>query len=189
MGRGLILAGIVGGIIAFAWGLFSWMVMPWHKLTVEKFKNDDIVAQVIKENAPTNGVYILPNLYHYGNMPMSQKQIEVEDRLVTEGPFVFAAVSLQGRDVHSFSPFLGSIVIQIIGALFTAWLLLHSRAFKYARRVLFVTVVGMLVGFLSYMPAWNWWGLPSAYSIIGIVDLVIAWFLAGLAMAKLAYKN
>jgi hypothetical protein len=188
MDRRLLITGIVGGIIAFAWGIFSWMFLPWHKVTIEKFKNDYIVAKVIQENAPVNGVYVLPNMYHY-NDQMTQEQVDEEENLIANGPFVFAAVSVNGMNHRSFAPFIGSLIIQMIGGILTAWLLFHSRALKYMRKVFFIAVVGLLVGFLSFAPAWNWWGLPAGYTIVGIIDLFIAWFLAGLAMAKVSEKK
>ncbi len=38
----LIKGALVGGVIAFAWGWVSWMVLPWHMQTFHKFKDADL---------------------------------------------------------------------------------------------------------------------------------------------------
>ena len=49
--RALIKGGIFGGIILFVWGFISWVVLPWHTITLNKFKDEAAVEQALTANA------------------------------------------------------------------------------------------------------------------------------------------
>lgn len=51
MNKSLILGGLLGGLPLFVWGSISWMVLPWHLMTLEKFKDEATVAQALSTNA------------------------------------------------------------------------------------------------------------------------------------------
>src|SRR5438094_7933582 len=61
--KSLSLGGLIGGLVLFAWGVVSWMLLPWHLATLEKFKDEANVAQALTANAPKSGVYLLPNVH------------------------------------------------------------------------------------------------------------------------------
>nr|NGX46595.1 hypothetical protein [Chlamydiota bacterium] len=63
--------------------------------------------------------------------------------------------------------------------------LLKTKAMKYGRRVCFVTVVGLFLGLMSALPMWNWWAFPAGFTIVSILDPMIAWFFGGLVIARL----
>src|SRR3989442_1654297 len=119
--KSLLLGGILGGLVLFAWGVVSWMLLPWHLATLEKFKDEAKVAQALTANATKSGVYLLPNVHkHEPGLPAAKakraeakgkkaeakakkaeakrKKAEAEGmKRMIQGPFMFAAVSLQGR--------------------------------------------------------------------------------------------
>jgi len=175
---------VVGGVIVFVWCMISWMVLPWHKATIQKFENESKVASVIRDNAMQDGVYFLPACKPDASPEEKMKSKEMMEK----GPFMFASVKLNGMSYTSAGPYIGALIIQIIGAYLITWLLFRTKGLKYMQQVGFITMVGFTIGFLSYLPAWNWMGFSWSYTIVGICDLVIAWFLAGLAMAKLAKR-
>ena len=46
----LIKGGLIGGIIAFIWMNISWMVLPWHAMTIDTVEDDTQIAHSIKAN-------------------------------------------------------------------------------------------------------------------------------------------
>src|SRR2546428_13605020 len=117
--KSLLLGGILGGLLLFAWGVVPWMLLPWHLATLEKFKDEAKVAQALTANATKSGVYLLPNVHkHEPGMPEAKakkaeakgkkaetkrKKVEVERKKaetegmkrMLQGTFIFAEVSLQ----------------------------------------------------------------------------------------------
>lgn len=180
-------AAVIGGIVVFIWGMLSWMVFPWHQNCFKKFSNESEVARAVSHNAPTCGMYILPNTFKYDSNT-SQSEMNKGMAMMEKGPFMFACVQPNGMGKMSIKPFIISLIIQIIGAFIATWMLLQTKGLAFRQKVFFITLFGLGAGVICLLPCWNWWGFPGSYVLMNIVDLVIAWFLAGLAIAKVLKK-
>ena len=165
-----ILAVAVCGVVLLVWGFVSWVILPWHDMVTNRFTNEPAVMQVLKENAPRAGVYTLP--------------FSPEDHRAGETS-AFVNVLPEGFDTSMVRLMGGALLGQWIGALLVVLLLAHTAGLGYWRRVLFVTLVGLAIAFISHLPYWNWFGFSTRYVAVMIVDILIAWFLAGLVMAAL----
>ncbi len=179
---------LIGGLIVFIWGLFSWMVFPWHQTCLKKFTNESDVADTIRDNAPEAGMYVLPNTFAYHDGNTSQRDMARGMEMLEKGPFMFASVRPNGIGKMSMGPFIISLIIQIIGAFIVTWLLMQTKNLPFKKQVGFVTVFGLGVGILGQFPDWNWWGFSYGYILSNIVDLIIGWFLAGFGIAKVLKK-
>jgi hypothetical protein len=180
----LVRGAFIGGVIVFLWCLLSWMLLPWHASAFHKFTDEDSVAQAIRNNAPASGIYLLPNTYAY-DASTSPSEMEKGMSMMQNGPTMFASVQVEGMGEKTIQPFFVSLIIQILGAGIVTWMLLHNRGLNYAKRVWFVTLYGIAVGILGVFPAWNWWSLSGTYVLSLFFDLIVGWFLAGLAIAKI----
>jgi predicted small secreted protein len=188
MSRTHLKAAIIGGLIVFIWGMFSWMVFPWHQSCLKKFTNESDVADAIKDNAPVAGVYVLPNTFAYKE-GTSEHEMSKGIKMMENGPFMFATVRPHGVGAMSLKPFILSLIIQIIGAFIVTWMVMQTKGLSYKKQVGFITLFGLGVGVLSQLPDWNWWGFSGAYVLTYMADLIISWFLAGLGIAKVLKKK
>lgn len=184
MGKSLVKGCVLGGIILFVWGFFSWAVLPWHNMTFNTFKDPVEVGKVIAKNAMEDGVYIMPcDHCNKEDRPLSASEKES----VHKGPFVFATVRLSGiSSPHMVKEIVRSLFIQALAALFATWILVHTKGLKYWKKVRLVAVLGLFAGILAYLPMWNWMAASSGYTVVGIADYLVGWFFAGLAIAKVA---
>jgi hypothetical protein len=176
----LIKGAVLGGVILFIWGFVAWMVLPWNKMHMMKFKNEQKVAQAVMDGAPTSGIYVLPN---YMDMPKHSKERAVGEQEMRQGPYVFAAVSLTGRDPSMAMSMIQGFIVKVIGAFLVTWLLLQTKL-AFRKQVGFITVVGLTVGFLAAMPYVIWFGFPAMFAWACIFETTIGWFLAGLGIAR-----
>jgi hypothetical protein len=175
MNSTIIKGAILGGLIAFVWAILSWMVLPWHKMSMRQFTNEQTVMTTVMQNAPVSGIYVMPTHIDPATGKCNGG---------AKGPFMFATVKLEGMDYTSYVPFVRALLIQILAAGIITWIILHARAAGYIKKVAFIVLIAFLVGVLGKLPDWNWMGVPFAIAFYCIVDLVIAWFLAGLVIAK-----
>lgn len=182
MTKKLFLGAFVGGIIAYVWMMISWMVIPWHKDTLKTFTDESGVAQVISQNAPQAGVYVLPNTFSY-DQGTPRDQMEKGMKMMENGPYMMAAVRPNGVNFMSPQPYIMAFITQFIGALIVTWMLIQAKGLGYGKKWLLVALYGLAVGILSQIPMWNWWGFSSCYVTVAIIDYVIAWALAGFALA------
>lgn len=184
--KSLSLGGLLGGLVLFVWGSISWMVLPWHMMTFEKFKDEATIAQALTANALRPGVYLLPNVHkHDPGMTEEQKKAEEAEGMkrMMQGPFMFAAVTPQGAGGMRYA-LLIQLVTGIVGTFLATWLLLKTRGLTYLGRVGFVTVLALTAAVISHVPYWNWWNFSNSYTAVTFADLLLGWFLAGLVIAK-----
>ena len=182
----LVLATILGGVVAFVWGAISWIALPWHHKMLHTFTNEDAVVAAIRSNAPRPGVYFLPNLTETASeQERAAREKAVHDRM-RQGPVVFAAVQLMGRDPSSPFLYLGGLLIEFVGAFFASWLVLSLASPNYGTRVKTVMLAALFAGAVGYLPNWHWWGFSTGYTLLTIMDRFIAWLLAGLVIARIA---
>ena len=186
MQKSLMLGGLLGGLVLFVWGAISYMALPWHRMALEKFTDEAVVAQTLTANASVSGMYILPNPHkHEPGLTDAQRQAAEDDGMkrMMQGPFMFASVSLGGT--HDMGQaLLLNVLSDILAAALVAWLLLQTANLSYWCRVGFVVVVALTTGVVAHVPYWIWWRFSTSFTLVEFADLLIGWFLAGLVLAK-----
>jgi hypothetical protein len=185
--KSLALGGLLGGLVLFAWGAFSYMVLPWHAMTLNKFKDEGAVARALTANAGDSGMYLLPNPHRQDpGLPESQRKAAEEGDMkrMMEGPFMFASVSLPGT--REMGPaLLFNVIGNIVSATLVTWLLLQTVPVPYWRRVGFVVVLALATSVIAHYPSWIWWRFSESFTLVEFADLLIGWSLAGLVIAKI----
>jgi hypothetical protein len=181
----ILLGGLLGGIVLFVWGFVSWAVLPWHEATLNVVSNEDAVLGAIAANATKRGIYLIPGAPDTTGLSDEEAERREQEAMkkMGEGPFVFAAVT-PGRSPGMGAALAGSFVIQFVSAALATFLLMRASAMPYLARTAFVMLLGLFAGIVVHLPHWNWWGFAMDYTLVGIADLVIGWFLAGLVVAR-----
>ena len=157
----------VGTAVLFVWGAISWMALPWHNMTMKKIGNEPEFAQYVIHNFGSGGVYFMPSTPH-----------------AMGGPMVLASIAPEGARPMGQAMAI-AMLIQIAAAFLVSFLVYEGNVRKYRDRVGCVVVFALAAGFVCFLPNWNWWCFPTQYTIVNMMDLVIGWFLAGLAIAKI----
>ncbi len=186
MARPLLIGGLVGGVVLFVWGAVSWMVLPWHNMTLNTFTNEDHVASVLNANTPNSGVYVYPGEAHEAGLS-DDEQAKAHERAMEkmkQGPFVFVSYN-KGGVASMATPMMFGFLNQVLVALLITGLLLCTKISCYWSRVGFVVGVTFTAGVLCHVPYWNWWGFSAGYTAIMIADLIVAGLLLGLVLAKI----
>lgn len=174
--------GFVGGFILFIWGAAAWTVLPWQKNQFKTFSDQKDVRFTIKDNAPVSGLYMVPSMNVTGD------DYEQAKAQMKEGPYVVAAVCVDGKAANSVGSGVQNLITKLVAACLVAWLLMKVKATDYNSAVKFVTMVGVVIGIMSTMPYVIMFGFPGTFAISGIIESVIGWFFAGLGMARMLNK-
>jgi len=167
----ILLLSVVAGIVMFFWGFVSWTVLPWHMTTANKFTDEQAVSQVLKENAPQKGIYYLP----FDEKDHGPGQVGA-----------FASVLPDGTAMNMGKMMGISLATQIISAFLVLCLLRLACGLSYLGKVGFFALVGLTIGFASHIPYWNWFSFSTSYVSVMLLDILISFTLAGLAVAKFA---
>ncbi len=178
--------GLIGGIIAFVWMWISWGVLPWHDWAFQEFENEEFISWVIQENAPKDGVYTIPamNPPKTGSLKEQRERALKRREQLQKGPFIYLHVSKKGLNPTNPRLYIVSFLIRFFGAAVISAILLYLKeSCGYWKRLLVVILFGLAVGALAVLPQWNWFASGTEYALVSLADYVVAWFLAGLALA------
>lgn len=179
-----LLGGLVGGLVVFVWGAIAHVATPLGTMGISRIDpgREAAVLESLKASIDVPGFYFIPGM-DLSRTPTESEQKAWEEKLAT-GPSGALLVRPSGGEAMSPRQLLTELVTGIVGSLLAAGLLSTSRL-GYLGRALFVSGLG-LFGWLSIgMPYWNWYGFPTAFTGALLIEEVVGWFLAGLAIAAI----
>jgi hypothetical protein len=166
--------------------MVSYMLLPWHSATLEKYKDETTVAQALSAQAAGSGMHILPNPHRYDpSLTEARRKAAEEDGMtrMMQGPFMFAAVSLHGaRDMGS--AMVLTLLANIISAGLVTWLMGQTTDLGYWGRGGFVVVMIFTTCLIAYVPYWIWWGFSTSFTAVEFADHLIGWALIGMTIGR-----
>jgi len=175
----LMLSGLVGMIISLGWMTFSWNVLPWPKIAYKKFEDDRFIGWILKENAGSRGVYVLP--YPFGKKSKNMPHFGA----------TFAFIAFDGTGGYSYTKsFVVSVLNYFVICTVLSWLLFYAKPeLSYLQRVGFLMILVVTAIIMYNIANWNWWSFPWYNVALTSVNSLIGFFLASLAMAKLVVSE
>jgi hypothetical protein len=168
--------GIFGGLILFVWSFLSWTLIPWHTTTLNNFKDETAVVEVLKANTPTSGMYLLPSMQTMNQNPTAQL------------PMVFASIKLEGMTSMT-TGMVTQLLIDMVAAFFVTWLLTKTTGLSYRKRIGFVVIFALAAGIAIDLSYWNWFCFDTKYTLVSLADGLIGWLLTGIVLAKFTPKQ
>jgi len=176
----LIKGALIGGLVAFVWTNISWMILPWHMMTISTLPNDAPIAESLKNNVPESGLYILP-----WTTNKSEEAMKEFDQKMKTGPFAFMVVYPDGFKPNMAKMMIFGLLLNIFVAFILTYLLTKTKGLSYIQKIGFVKMAAVAGALVIVVPNLIWWQFPTAYSLVTIVDTAITWGLAGLAIGKI----
>ncbi len=185
----IIIAGVLGAIVYYIWGMLVWMVIPLHTPTMARLADEVIVTDALKEQNLETGVYVYP----WSDNPDDMKNAE-SDFMKNHhaGPIYSIYYQQTGAVPMDARVLTGGFVIDLLAAMLAACLLSSvsiDAGRSYARRVGFVIGLGIFVALIGHATYWNWMYFPTDYTIAFMIDVVIGWTLAGLVIAAIVHPG
>lgn len=166
---------VITGLAMFFWGMFSWMVLPWHMTTAEQFSDEDRVASVLREEGKAGaGVYFLP--------------YKIEDEKTAKAA-AFVNLRPDGMTGSMGMMMILGLVFNVIIACFMCYLVDLAGMRSFMERWRFVGQLGTLIALSSHVPMWIWFEFPLSYTAVNVVDTIALWTLAGAIIGKLSMRG
>ncbi|MCP5470120.1 MAG: hypothetical protein H7A36_06420 [Chlamydiales bacterium] len=176
MAKGLWRSTFIGGFIAWLWMAVSWNVLPWHCSVINNFPNESETVKVISEQVKDSGIYTSPSMCGGAGTMVENTQI-------------FLSVNKNGTAQGGIIPYVISLITYFIGGLIVALIVMQMASNSYGWKLFATAMIGLAVGVLTMLPAWNWWGVPFDYALLMIVDNFLAWLFAGLVIAAFIHPK
>jgi hypothetical protein len=179
----ILIAGIVGGLIMFAWGVIANALIPLHTPSLHNIPNEDAVVTALQTNLSTPGVYLFPG------MPADRQQSTMDAYIqkYKRGPLGMIIYRPDGADPFMAGQMITGLIIAFLSAILAAWFLSRSTAMmsKYLRRVIYCGMLGIFISVFANLNYWNWYYYPLDYTTANIADTIIGWLLAGLGIGAI----
>lgn len=160
---------LVGSLLLFIWSAISWMVLPWHNKGFKTFSNQGEVLRSVATGAPESGVYLAA--------PPAPGEPFVHAIVQRHGPKPLGQAMLLG--------FLGNLLAAFLATL----LLLQLGPRSLVEKLLFLLTAAVLAWSGRYFADVAYWGLPLRNALVDLADMLIAWTLAGAALAWITHPR
>lgn len=168
MKKEILLSGFLGGLVIIVWIIISTTILPLGGDMPEEIPGDKEIHSMLKKQIPESGIYWLPSdedqFSDYKNEP------------------VFFIYHPGTTPSNWMTPMIIEILLILLSPMIAAWLLSKASMkilAKYGRRVLFVTVIGLL--FAIYGDVYS--QKPLDHMLLSSISNVIVWTLVGLVLA------
>ncbi|MFL6373905.1 MAG: hypothetical protein ACJ73D_04475 [Pyrinomonadaceae bacterium] len=176
----VILAAILGGVVMFAWGAFSHMVLNLEGSMIHQIPNEAAVVAAMKDNINEDGVYALPGV-DMTRQP-TPEEMNAWSAKYEAGPTAMLFYHTRGTDVFTPHQFFVQFGADFLAALFGS-VILFLAAVSWGRGVIISALIGLGGWCALEIPYWDWYRFQWEFIRADLIDQVAAWFLAGLVMA------
>jgi hypothetical protein len=178
-----LLAGILGGVIAFVWSAVVHMNPLTAPMGLSMLnEKEDAVLGALQENVRQPGLYFFPG--RDMTQHLTQAQEDAWTAKFKAGPSGLLLVQPKGGEPMAASQlvveFLSTVLCALIAAFFLA-----STVGSFACRVARVASLGLFAWLAISVSQWNWYDFPFPFIALDAMDQVLGWLLAGLLMAKM----
>lgn len=177
----ILIAGLLGGVVFFLWGAVAHMALPIGQMGMKMAASEEPVLATLRDNLQGEGVYVVPGLAP--DKVGDQAAVKHYSEKAKANPYAFVIYQPQGRDGMDMSANLvQQYASDTLSAMVVA-LVLALGAFGFGKRVLIATALGLFSWLTISVPYWNWYRFPLDFTLGSLLEQVVGWFLAGLAIA------
>jgi hypothetical protein len=174
MAKRILLAGILGGFALFIWGGMSHMVLGLGMVGIQNLPQPQPVMDALKAATPQSGFYFFPPADAAGKVAPDK----------AGGPYGIMIYHAAGAGAAMTGQLVKECALNIVMALFAAFMLsLASGVTGFVSRVGFVTMLGLMVGLMTNVQYWNWYGFPMNYTVVAVFNDVVGFLIVGLIAA------
>ena len=177
---------ILGTILLFAWNAVSWMVLPFHGDTLNNIPENAMQVDQLKNVLTEDGVY------HYPGLPEnnSKEAIDAINAKLQEGPRITMMVYKTGSS--SFMDpklYVGGLIINLLTAIFALILISKLGNKSFANIMVSCITVGIIIALVVDISWMNWYLFPLDYTLINVLDRIVAFVLLGLLFSLYTFNN
>ena len=186
MAKRVILAGILGGVVMFLWGGLWHDALPTAFLGLRSLPNEATVRGVMEANVHEPGMYLFPGFGVPDDAPFSEKKAGMQKVVQSgiQGPTGVLIYNPGGTGLTA-KMLVTECVTDVLQALLVAFLLAQIGVKRFASRLGFAFVVGIVAAITTNISLWNFYRFPASWVVGQITYLVLGYFLIGLVVAAI----
>lgn len=188
----ILLAGILGGLVMFAWTSIAHMALPLGEAGITEIPNESAVLNSMQSNIGDRaGLYIFPGLGVGENASREEKSQAMKgmQQRIAANPSGVLMYHPPGRQFAFGKSLAIEFSTELLEAILVIWLLAQTQIARFGGRVAFVLLAGILAAIATNVSYWNWYGFPglytASYMLIEVIGFLLVGIVAGLMLRKL----
>ncbi len=183
MTKRIVVAGLLGGIAMYIWGVVAHVLLPLGEVGVKELPNEQPVLSALSASVGnSNGLFLFPRLDPGSNMQQYQQKLAA-------GPSGLLIYHAPGAEAMSARRLVTDFFTELVQALLAAFLLTQTRLTTFAGRVGFIATLGVLANIATNIPYWNWYGFPGTYTASYVFMGVVAYIIGGVVIAAMLRRS
>jgi hypothetical protein len=178
----VLVAGLIGGILMFAWGVLAHMALGLGNVGIKPPANENVVLSSLHEGLGEQpGVYILPSL-DPKKMGDAAEVIAYRQKAI-RSPYAWVVYLPQGEDMTRMGPQIGrQWASDTLSGLALAFVM-GLAGLGFRRRLAVAAAAAAFAWLGTMVPYWNWYRFPLDFTWAALIEQLIGWLIAGAAMA------
>jgi hypothetical protein len=177
----LIIAAVLGGFVMFVW-VAIWQTLGIGHAGVNPVPNEAALSAALKANLTEPGMYFLPGF------PATAEETAAWTARYKEGPTALLIYHPTGEDpMHARR--LGVRLGSNIAAALVVGMILTFATVSWGRGVIISTLVGLAAWLSINVSYWNWYGFPTNFITIELIEQVVGWMLSGFVMGYILRRR
>lgn len=179
----ILLAGLLGGLVAFIWSAVVHMNPLTAALGLSMFneKEDAVLAEL-------RGHDLSPGLYFFPGMDMSKSMSKEQEAAWTAkfkaGPSGLLLLQPKGGEPMEPRQLLMEFLSTALCAIIAATILATTIGSVTVRAIM-VAMMGLFGWLALSVSQWTWYHYPFSFIALDLIDQTVGWLLAGFVIAKL----
>lgn len=193
MTKKVLLGALVGGIVVFIVGALLHTVLGLGEVGVKALPQEETVLSAMRSAIHEPGFYYFPapNMTPGRSKQQMQSDNAAYAAKFQQGPSGILVYSTGSGVGLNYGKLLGGeFAIDVVSAFFLACILAMGAGgvSSYWKRVFAVTLAGLFATVFLGLEYWNWYNFPTNYTCAYILNGVLDWYFAGLAMAAIVKR-
>lgn len=178
----VLVAGLIGGIVMFIWGVAAHMALGLGNVGIHQPVDENVVLATLHEGLGEQpGVYILPSFDpKQMNDPYKVRAYSLK---AIHSPYAWVVYLPQGDDMMQMQQQIPrEWASNTLSALALAFVM-GWAGLGFRRRLAIAAAAAVFAWLSTMVPYWNWYRFPLDFTLAALVEQLIGWLLAGAAMA------
>ena len=181
MGR-VITGTLVGGIVAFIWGMTIWMYTPLFNNALNELPKEKRVMSFMQKAGLETGAYVFPA---WPEDMKDEEAVAEHEEKYSKGPLGFLVYSAEGKTPMDPKVFAKGFGLNLLAAFVLSIILYKNAKPCFKCRFLTVFMIGIFAAIVGPGMNWNWMHYPNDFTIASIIDYLGASAVLGLVLAAI----
>lgn len=191
MTKRVLLAALLGGIAMFVWTFAAHEFLPFGEAGVKEIPNEAPVLSAIRSSIGDGaGFYIFPGTGLGPNATSQQRQAAAQqyEQKLASNPSGILIYRPPGTPLMFPRRLAIEFLTELIQSLLVVILLAQAHLLRFAARVGFVVLTGVLASIATNVSYWNWYGFPAIYTASYMTTGIVGFLGVGLIAAAIVKK-